>query len=208
MQITINKSLAIVLLFCLGACDPQLPTLPSSSVPASPTASGSAKALSDPEYQSLSNEQKYIVANKLLGTLYKGVPVSDFFKFTRELLPLKLTKEEDFLSRIQATLSQPLSTSTKTEYLTRIEEQYTFNLQSKPILYPLAMLFEFPLSRDFLNRWAAYKLANTILFSPAKELDSVGFPDIQAINYRLVTMMDDKKSIREMVYEHFISQEN
>ncbi|MDH3450983.1 MAG: hypothetical protein OEN20_01090, partial [Gammaproteobacteria bacterium] len=40
---------------------------------------GYAAPLSDSEYQALSPEQQYQVVNKLLGTLYKGMPVDEFF---------------------------------------------------------------------------------------------------------------------------------
>jgi len=202
------KYIAILLLLSLSACDIQLPKAPDVSIPATPTAYGSAKALSDIDYNALSPEQKYIVANKLTGTLYKGIPVNDFFDISKGLSPLTLKKDEDFLSNMQRTLAQPLDKAVRAYHLMRIEERNKFNAQQKPIQYPLAMLYEFSLSRDFLNRWVAYKLANSILFSPALENDSVDFTDIQDINYRLVTMMDAKKSIREIVYDHVVSEEN
>jgi len=205
---TINKYLPIVILFCIGACNPQIPQSQATPISARPTASGPAVPLSDIDYNALSNEQKYIVANKLMGTLYKGVPVNDFFDLGQGLLPLKLKKNEDFLSTSQRGLSQPLEKTVKADHLMLIEEKSKFNTERKPIEYPLAMLFEFPLSQDFFNRWVAYKLANTILFSPALENDSVDYTDVQDINYRLITMMDAKKSIRDIVYEHIISQEN
>jgi hypothetical protein len=205
---TKNNYIAILILVCLGACDPQIPKAPDAFVPTTPTAYGTAKSLSNEEYNVLSSEQKYVVANKLMGTLYKGVPANDFFDLSTGLLPLKLKKDDNFLSGVQRSLSQPLTKSVRADSLLRIEERYTFNTRSKPMEYPLAMLFEFPISQDFLNRWVAYKLANTILFSPALENDSVDFPDIQDINYRLVKMMDEKKGIREIVYEHVVSQEN
>jgi len=211
---TIIKYLTIAVLFTISACSPQLPKAPDLSVPPPPVAYGMAKSMSGDDYNALSNEQKYVVANKLMGTLYKGVPVNEFFDFSSGLLPLKLKKEEGFLANMQAKLSTPLDSKEKTDALTRLEDKnketakYSFDEREKPIQYPLAMLFEFPPSQDFFNRWVAYKLANSILFSPALEEDSANFSDIQGINYRLIKMMDEKKGIRDIVYTHLISQEN
>jgi hypothetical protein len=203
-----NKHIAIVLLLFLYACGPQLPKPKDSPVSTTPTAYGMAKALSDTDYNALSNDQKYVVANKLLGTLYKGIPINLFFDASAGMSDLKLKAGKDYVSSVQGSLLKPLDQAAKAATILDIEKNYTFDVRTKPIQYPLAMLYEFPVSQDYFNRWIAYKLANTILFSPALENDSVGFPDIQAINYRLVTMLDAKKSIREMVYDHFVSQEN
>ena len=40
---------------------------------------GYAEPLTDSEYEDLSPEQQYAVLNKLLGTIYKGMPVDEFF---------------------------------------------------------------------------------------------------------------------------------
>ena len=40
---------------------------------------GYARALTDDQYDDLTDEQQYQVLNKLLGTIYKGMPVDEFF---------------------------------------------------------------------------------------------------------------------------------
>ena len=54
----------------------------------------------------------------------------------------------------------------------------------------------------------AYRLANTILFSPALELEACDYTDIQRVYQRLLNMIEEGATIREIVYEHMISQEN
>lgn len=195
-----------VLLLWLSGCTPEVPH--SSQKNESPTirASGAAATLSDSEYNALSNEQKYAVANKLMGTLYKGVPVSDFFKIEAGLGNPALKSEASFIDETEGALARPLED--KEVYLAQIEEKYFFDEVRKPLEYPLAALYEFPVSRDYFHRWIAYRLANSILFSPALENDSVDYTDIQDIQFRLVKMMEEGRSIREIVYEHMISQEN
>lgn len=197
--------LSALLLGGLG-CTPEVPQPSEKNASQNIRASGAAAMLSKSEYDALSSEQKYAVADKLMGTVYKGVPVSDFFKIEAGLANPTLKSETNFLEETEAALSRPLED--KEVYLARIEEKYSFDEERKPIEYPLAMLFEFPISRDYFHRWIAYRLANSILFSPALENDSVDYTDIQDIQFRLVKMMDEGKTIREIVYEHMISQEN
>ena len=55
-------------------CDPGLPEGSNDF-----NAGGSAVSLSQAEFNNLPPEQQYMVANKLLGTMYRGVPMQDFF---------------------------------------------------------------------------------------------------------------------------------
>jgi len=162
--------------------------------------------LTDDEYEALSAEQKYAVANKLMATLYKGISVKNFFIIDGGIDNMRPMDNGDFISNLETQLSQPLED--RAEVLATIDETYDFDSKRIHQQYPLAMLLEFPVSKDFFQLWMAYKLANTILFSPALELETTGYTDIQDIFYRLVSMMADEYSITEIVYEHMVSQEN
>ncbi|MFY9271042.1 MAG: hypothetical protein WAO55_14970 [Candidatus Manganitrophaceae bacterium] len=202
-----NRFTPVIFLICgLAACRPEVPQ-PSQNEGTVPVViSGAAEKLTPSDYNALSSEQKYAVADRLMATLYKGVPVSEFFDVTAGLGSPTLKGGEDFLVKTETALFHPLEE--KEVYTARIDEKYRFDSFRKPVEYPAAMLFEFPVSRDFFHRWIAYKLANTILFSPALENDSVDYTDIQDIYSRLVRMMEEGKPVREIVYEHMISQEN
>ncbi|WDT81795.1 MAG: hypothetical protein MPW14_08815 [Candidatus Manganitrophus sp.] len=152
------------LLLVGSGCTPEVPQPSQKNASPNIRASGAAAMLSKSEYDALSSEQKYAVADKLMGTLYKGVPVSDFFNIEAGLANPTLKRETNFLEETEAALSRPLED--KAVYLARIEEKYSFDEERQPIEYPLAMLFEFPVSRDYFHRWIAYRLANSILFSP------------------------------------------
>lgn len=201
------RSMIISLLLLWGSgCTPEVPRSSQNNESPGITASGAASKLSDSEYNALTAEQKYAVANKLMGTLYKGVPAAEFFNVEAGLANPALRSGSNFIADTQTALLRPVED--KEVYLARIDEKYVFDEVRKPIEVPLAMLFEFPVSRDYFHRWIAYNLANTILFSPALENDSVDYTDIQDIYFRLVRMMEEGKSIRDIVYEHMISQEN
>ena len=174
---------------------------------------GSVKAsgLSEEEYNSLSAEQKYRVVNRLTSTLYKGVQAKNFFNLNKGVKELVLQDGASTIGSIKASLSEPLTD--KDSYFLRIDDKYTFDSTSEYAGFitqqkPSAIIFELPLSKDYFEFWMAYRLANTILFSPAVELESVGYIDIQSIMYRLTWMIGEGKSIKDIVYEHMISQEN
>ena len=177
------------------------------------TSSGSSKAaagvqkFSNDDYNALSSEQKYAASNKLAGTLFKGIPANEFFDTTSSTsAAMTLINNANYIADIEAKLSKPLAD--EDEILFRIDTNYEFDSRAEPLQYPLAMLFEYPLSQEYFEIWMAYRLANTILFSPAVELETVDYTDIQDIFYRLLNMIGEESTIRDIVYEHMISQEN
>ena len=86
--------------------------------------------------------------------------------------------------------------------------KYTFDETNRPLQYPLAYLHETPLSDDFFARWMAYKLVNTIMFSPAEEIDSADQLDVQTLHENLVTALKSDASIRSIILAHEKSESN
>jgi hypothetical protein len=167
---------------------------------------GAATDLTDADYDALTDEEKYAVSNKLMATLYKGLPAAEFFDVGQGLGTQVLREEANFVTEVRAKLAQPLVN--RTLYLNRVDAEYVFDDRQRPLQIPLAMLFELPISSDFFDMWMAYKLANTILFSPSLELETCDYTDIQRVFGRLASMIAESRTIREIVYEHMISQEN
>jgi hypothetical protein len=166
----------------------------------------SALELTVAEYESLSALERYAVINKLMGVLYKGTAAAEFFDLSGGLEPLKVKSDAVGIGDVKSALKQPMAD--KSAVLARIDERYSFHERARPLQHPLAMLFEFPLSRDYMATWMAYRLANTILFSPALELETVSYIDIHRVFQRLVNMIENGDSIRDIVYAHMVSQEN
>lgn len=166
----------------------------------------SSLELTTAEYEALSALEKYAVINKLMSALYKGTAATDFFDLTSGLEPLTVDSAAMGIGEVKSALEQPMAD--KSAMLAQIDEKYNFHDRARPHQYPLAMLYEFPLSRDYFALWMAYKLANTILFSPALELETCSYIDIQRVFQRLVSMIENGDTIRDVVYEHMISQEN
>jgi hypothetical protein len=154
----------------------------------------------------------------MMATLYKGTSAQEFFDLSQgmnsqvsgynsnSMVRMALADNSNSIAGIEAQLSQPLEDLDS--YLNEIDEKYQFDSGREPLQYPLAMLFELPLSSDYYEIWIAYKLMNTILFSPALELETMDYPDIQKIFSRLIYMLAEDYSIGDIVYEHMATQEN
>ncbi len=161
--------------------------------------------LSDAEYAALSAEDQYAVTNKALCALYKGMAPDEFFDTSNGLTALTPLDSQNMLTQIEADLLVGIN---ETTYRRRVQNKYEFDKYRKPIQYQLALLYETPISRNYFEMWMAYHLANTILFSPAVELDTVSYDDAQTVFERLVSMIRQGSTIREIVNTHMISQEN
>ncbi|WP_457601263.1 hypothetical protein [Hydrogenivirga sp.] len=172
-----------------------------------PSNPGGLSPLTASEFSSLKPEDQYRVVSKLTDTLMKGVPPGEFFDLQRTSFDLTL-KESNYLDKIRKELSTSIPHDKKDYYFKLTEDNYYYDDSIKPPQYIMALLWEFPLSKDYYDMWMAYFLANTKLFSPGAELESVSHLDIEKVFSRLYRMIAADKSVREIVYEHMISQEN
>ena len=196
-----SAMLIVTVLFhfaCGGGGDSENNTMPGDNA--------SSLELTTAEYEALPALEKYTVINKLMSALYKGTAATDFFDLSGGLEPLIINSAATDIGEVKSALKQPMDD--KSALLALIDEKYNFHERARPLQYPLAMLYEFPLSRDYFAVWMAYRLANSILFSPALELETCDYIDIQRVFQRLVSMIENGDSIRDVVYEHMISQEN
>ena len=181
------------------------------------TMSGSATALSQEELDTLSEEQQLQVANKLLGTMMKGMPVNELFNISQGMQgnsdnPIaSATLATGAISTLMAdthrSIATALSIGERFEADTRINEGYRFS-NDRPREEPLAQFYEYPLSKDMFDRYVAYILMNTILFSPAEEIDSVDIEDVFSVYNNLVQDLRFNRNIRQIVARHQRSLEN
>jgi len=203
---------------CGGASDTSFTTTDGSvdsapvvSPPVTP-ASVSLEMIDDENFNSLSEDDKVYVAKKLYSTIYKGL---DYSTLLSEVNGTGFISQ--FQSKLTANVTQPdLGTcesyipydeSMKTHRsFADVTDAYAGNIKQEI----LSRLYCTNLGRKYLNEWIAYVLTQTILFSPAREVDSVTwFPEfIRNVYYRLVEGLDAGKSIKEIAYNHMISTEN
>lgn len=203
--------LLIAVSMAVLGCDPGLPEGSNDFA-----AGGTAVALSQAEFNSLPPEDQYMVANKLLGTMFRGVSAEDFFNLNggvENLQPNSATYLDDIKNALARNMSHaevlvydtiidgldaegnPDPANAKYEFDTRADLES--NRRSKQI--PLARIKEYPISRDMFVHWMAYVLTNTIMFSPAEEMESTDYTDIQNMYRFLVTNLDEGTPIRQVI---------
>ena len=155
-------------------------------------------SITDSEFNALTAENQRVVANKLLSLFFHGMPKTELDT---------LIASGKFISTIQTILETPNSDLISTEE--HIEEQsynsWEVNANREKIL---ARLFSLDLGEDYLKRWSAYVLTQTIMFSPANELETVDESEILNVYNRLVRLMDDDYSMGMITYLHMTSDDN
>ncbi len=212
MRDTIKRAVFLILATsALTACNPNsqgqgVTTDASTTMFGAQVVYGQAAALSSDEYNQLSAEKQYAVANRLMGTLYKGIPADEFFDLQQGLTTPKVGQGGDFINRTARSMTQELPNAN--EYFQQVNDNYDFNSTRYSQEMPIAMMYDLPISRDHFTHWMAYNLSNTILFSPALEMDSADYFDVHRVYSKLVSRMNSNMDIREIIYQHMISQEN
>jgi len=196
--------LPLVFSMSLLGCDPGQPGGDTGY-----TAGGYAAALTDGEFNSLAPEQQYMVANKLLGTLFRGVSVDEFFDMDAGISSLQ-PASRTFISSVRQSLETSLS-QVEVDAVDSVidgldaegnpvaaDAKYIFD-SNRPRQLPLARIKEYPLSRDMYVHWMAWILANTIMFSPALEMESTDISDVQNMYRFLVLNLAEGADIRSIV---------
>jgi len=136
-----------------------------------PVNSYKLKQLSDDDFNALSSEQKLLVADKLLSTL--------FFGYKLKSLEEKINNG-DFLKNIRINLDKDSTDKEWLEnYILDSEKFYQYNTYNTPQAITILSRFYAmkKLDKYFLHNWIAYILTQTIMFSPAYELESTHIPN-------------------------------
>jgi len=205
------------------ACAPDSPSLGAANGGGAGIASGVAAPMSDAQFNALPIDTQYKVVNKLLSSVYNGMPVDEFYSLTAGTA-LRTRQDSDFnLSQLRTAMQTPLSQEAKLELDAEIvgdedrlddlgqaaplEARFNFD-RNRPKQMPLARMFQYPISRDAYSQWMAWHLANTILFSPAEEIDSADVTDVQNLFRRLDLQIMSGTNIRDMVATHQRSVQN
>ena len=154
--------------------------------------------LSQEDFDQLSETQKYKVALKLYGTFYYGVSETELSRTVHS---------GAFIDQTRARFDRPNSE----EMLSTLEEtvaRYRGEYEAGTIAPMLARLYHMQPGKAYLNRWAAYVLTQTILFSPAYELDTVYTVDAMSVYSSLVRSFDEGQSMPWVTFTHMMTDEN
>ncbi|MDH5300215.1 MAG: hypothetical protein OEW58_02500 [Gammaproteobacteria bacterium] len=197
------------IILCLAACLPLASCIESKQPLNSAEPTGFARPINDGDLAAMTPLQQYQVYNKLLSTLYKGEPAADFFDLSKGLENPQLKQHSLRIRQLKQNLHK--SVVDDTYYANLVQQKHGVSLgmdNPRPAAYAMAMLHEMPITRTYYYHWIAYQLTNNIMFSPGLELDSVFPKDAQTVYERLIHSMEQNHTIRDIVYQHMISQEN
>ncbi len=172
--------------------------------PVLPTQNYTLPQLSDREFNNLSFEEKLSVADKLLSTLFYG--------YDQETLE-EMISSGHFLCSVKKGLTERKNSISKVETYIRNEDYFYRNDSDEDadteIYDILARFYAMEhLDEYYFHNWIAYILTQTILFSPAEELESAHKPDIANVYNWLVFDMEDDISMRYSTYMHMTGVEN
>ncbi len=161
------------------------------------------KQLSDKEFNQLSMDNRRKVADKLLTSLFFGYPAP--------VLDQKLTSG-NFLCSVHKGLFEKKNNMDLVEAEIRDKDKYyrdDNNWRPYEVMDILARFYAMKyLDQQYLHNWIAYILTQTIMFSPAYELDSSHYPDVASVYNWLVMDMDDDVGMRYSTYLHMTSTDN
>jgi hypothetical protein len=160
------------------------------------------KLLSNDTWMRLSHQERLYVAHKLFASLFYNTTPTKFNE---------LVDRDDFPSYVYDMFHQSVTQSE----IDAIESQLDYfsdytqgDAGRRQISRLLAKLYMLNPSQYYLNRWSAYILTQTILFSPAIELNTVLNEDAIIVYNDLVDDLDKGLSIADSTYNHVISQSN
>lgn len=155
----------------------------------------------DQVFNALSESRKYYVADKLLTTLFWGYP--------QPLLASKINAG-DFISSLFSTLHTEINDKDAIETLIRDREKFYHTSSTNDEVNHILSRFYVMQAPDryFLKNWIAYILTQTIMFSPAYELESSHEPNIARVYNALVRNISEEATIEYSTYLHMISSDN
>jgi len=156
--------------------------------------------LNDAEFNALSEMQQLQVADKLLSTL--------FFGLSEDKLEDAIASQQ-FVSQIRTGLNSDRTDKEWLENYILDKDYFRQNGYPQEAVDILSRFYAMQeLDKYFLNNWTAYILTQTIMFSPAYELDSTHTPNISRVYNRLVNFFEDESGMRYTTYVHMMSEDN
>ncbi len=158
--------------------------------------------LTDAEFNTKSEAEKLKIANNLLSTLFFGYP--------QEELQLMIDSG-NFIAGVRSGMKVERTDRAWLEnYILDNEKFGQYSSWSEPQAITILSRFYAMEELDsyFLKNWIAYILTQTILFSPAYELESTHTPNISGVYNRIVTFLNEESGMRYMTYVHMMSEDN
>jgi len=158
--------------------------------------------LTDDTFNAFSASKKLTIANNLLSTLFFGYP--------QNILLAKINSGT-FISDIREGLKEDRTDKAWLEsYILDDEKFRQYSRWSEPQAINILSRFYAmkKLDRYFLHNWTAYILTQTIMFSPAYELETTHTSNIANVYNRIVNFLNIESGMRYITYVHMMSEDN
>jgi len=158
--------------------------------------------LSQSTWNTLNDEARLSIAHKLFATLYYGMDPIAF---------RTLALSDNFIEDAYTLFTQEADESKLSEVesqLAYFSDGYRGSDAGKEISTVLARLYLLPPSKTYVDYWSTYVLTQTILFSPALELNTVEDEDALIVYNDLFNDIHQGLSIADSTYNHVITQSN
>ena len=158
--------------------------------------------ITDSTFNALPPAQKLTVANTLLSTLFFGYP---------QKILLEKINSGTFISDIREALQEDRTDKAWLEsYILDDTVFRQFDRWAEPQAITILTRFYAMQELDsyFLKNWMAYILTQTIMFSPAYELESTHTPNIGNVYNRIVNFLNEESGLRYLTYVHMMSEDN
>jgi hypothetical protein len=200
----------LIAVFAMIGCSPKSP---EESAGVSGPVLQHGFTLTQQEFDALAPETQFMVANKALSTMYRGLPADEFFDLSQGL-DTPVIQQTRFIEDLQVSLHEPLSGTSAAEYQKRIngvdddpatvdvDESFSarFSLDDDhPHQKIMAKIQTYPVSYDLFVNWMSYFLANTIMFSPAVEMDAPDKDDTTRVLNYLKSRIYKDDSVRDII---------
>ena len=164
------------------------------------------KSLSNNKFNSLSSSEQELIADKLLSTLFFGMPREEISN---------LIETGTFITKIRSMLDKNTNDLVLAEERLNDsgdEGEFYFNdwaAGAEEVAKILARFYVLEeLDKEYANYWSAYILSSTIMFSPAYELESTHNPNIERIYSALVRAFREELTLEYSTFLHMISDDN
>jgi len=166
-----------------------------------PSSSYTLKQLNNTSFNQLTATQKLHVADTLLSTL--------FFEYPIKKLQSKIDSQT-FISDLYNRLQEDKTDKENLEEHILNEDIFQQSNYNEQVAVDILTRFYAMQELDsyFLKNWTAYILTQTIMFSPAYELDSTHTPNIARVYNRIVRMLNVNSGMRYITYVHMMSEDN
>jgi hypothetical protein len=165
-----------------------------------PSSGYTLKQLSNNDFNALSTENKLIVADKLLSTLFFAYPANE--------LDQKI-EAGNFINEVKEGIKEEQTDRVALENEILDANKFYQRTSKEPMVKILSRFYAMQNLDSYLfDNWVAYVLTQTIMFSPAYELETSQVPNVSRVYNSLVKSLENDEGMRFITFQHMMSEDN